>query len=84
MIAGDSIDRILWALDRTYRISVADTGNVQHSEAFTTVIAKAAGNSSAQRAGSKDGMVAGGRPAGMSPTGRSTRSSGKSSTSWSA
>ena len=39
--SGDSIDRILWALDRTYRISVADTGNVQHSEAFTAVIAKA-------------------------------------------
>jgi hypothetical protein len=32
---------VLWTLDRTYRISVADTGNVQHSSAFTAVIAKA-------------------------------------------
>lgn len=39
--SGDSIERILWALDRTYRISVADTGNVPHSEAFTAVIAGA-------------------------------------------
>jgi MinD-like ATPase involved in chromosome partitioning or flagellar assembly len=39
--SGDSIDRVLWALDRTYRISVADTGNVPHSEAFTAVIAQA-------------------------------------------
>lgn len=38
---GDSVDRVLWALDRTYRISVADTGNVPHSDAFTAVIAKA-------------------------------------------
>jgi MinD-like ATPase involved in chromosome partitioning or flagellar assembly len=38
---GESIDRILWTLDRTYRVSVADTGNVQHSPAFTAVIAKA-------------------------------------------
>lgn len=38
---NESIERILWALDRTYRISIADTGNVQHSEAFTAVIAKA-------------------------------------------
>lgn len=38
---GDSIDRILWTLDRTYRVSVADTGNVQHSQAFTAVIEKA-------------------------------------------
>jgi MinD-like ATPase involved in chromosome partitioning or flagellar assembly len=38
---GDSVDRVLWTLDRTYRISVADTGNVQHSSAFTAVIAKA-------------------------------------------
>lgn len=38
---GESIERILWTLDRTYRISIADTGNVQHSEAFTAVIAMA-------------------------------------------
>lgn len=38
---GDSVDRVLWTLDRTYRISVADTGNVQHSSAFTAVIGKA-------------------------------------------
>ena len=38
---GDSIDRVLWTLDRTYRISVADTGNVQHSPAFTAMIEKA-------------------------------------------
>lgn len=37
---GESIERILWALDRTYRISIADTGNVQHSDAFTAVIAR--------------------------------------------
>jgi MinD-like ATPase involved in chromosome partitioning or flagellar assembly len=38
---GDSVERVLWALDRTYRISVADTGNVPHSPAFEAVIAKA-------------------------------------------
>lgn len=38
---AESIERILWTLDRTYRISVADTGNVQHSPAFTAVIEKA-------------------------------------------
>ena len=38
---GDSVERVLWALDRTYRISIADTGNVPHSPAFEALIAKA-------------------------------------------
>ena len=38
---GDSIDRVTAVLDRTYRISVADTGNVPHSPAFTRTIALA-------------------------------------------
>jgi MinD-like ATPase involved in chromosome partitioning or flagellar assembly len=38
---GDSIDRVTTVLDRTYRISVADTGNVPHSPAFARTIALA-------------------------------------------
>ena len=33
-----SVQRLLWALDRSYRISVADTGNVPHSAAFREVM----------------------------------------------
>ena len=35
---ADSITRVTTVLDRTYRISVADTGNVPHSTAFTQII----------------------------------------------
>jgi len=35
---ADSITRVTTVLDRTYRISVADTGNVPHSPAFTQII----------------------------------------------
>ncbi len=35
---ADSITRVTGVLDRTYRISVADTGNVPHSPAFSQVI----------------------------------------------
>jgi MinD-like ATPase involved in chromosome partitioning or flagellar assembly len=38
---ADSIHRVSAVLDRTYRISVADTGNVPHSPAFTRTIALA-------------------------------------------
>uniref|UniRef100_UPI003B3BE4FE MinD/ParA family ATP-binding protein n=1 Tax=Micromonospora sp. TaxID=1876 RepID=UPI003B3BE4FE len=38
---GDTVARIQWALDRTYRVSIADTGNVSHSSAFRQVIASA-------------------------------------------
>ena len=36
-----SVQRVLWALDRSYRISVADTGNVPHSPAFREVMDRA-------------------------------------------
>ena len=32
---------VLWTLDRSYRISVADTGNVPHSSAFRAVMDRA-------------------------------------------
>ena len=38
---GDKVARIQWALDRTYRVSIADTGNVAHSSAFQQLIATA-------------------------------------------
>ena len=36
-----SVQRVLWTLDRSYRISVADTGNVPHSSAFRAVMDRA-------------------------------------------
>lgn len=36
-----SVQRVLWALDRSYRLSVADTGNVPHSAAFREVMSRA-------------------------------------------
>lgn len=36
-----SVQRVLWTLDRSYRISVADTGNVPHSPAFREVMRRA-------------------------------------------
>jgi len=36
-----SVQRVLWALDRSYRMSVADTGNVPHSPAFREVMSRA-------------------------------------------
>ena len=36
-----SVQRVLWTLDRSYRISVADTGNVPHSAAFREVLRRA-------------------------------------------
>ena len=39
--AADSVDRVTWALDRTYQVQVADTGNVPHSSAFEQTISLA-------------------------------------------
>lgn len=39
--SADSIRRVAWALDRTYQVQVADTGNVPHSDAFQEVIEQA-------------------------------------------
>ena len=36
-----SVQRLLWTLDRSYRISVADTGNVPHSPAFKELMRRA-------------------------------------------
>lgn len=36
-----SVQRVLWTLDRSYRISVADTGNVPHSPAFKELMRRA-------------------------------------------
>lgn len=38
---GAKVARIQWALDRTYRVSIADTGNVAHSSAFQQLVATA-------------------------------------------
>lgn len=39
--AGSTVRRVQWALDRTHRVSIADTGNVAHSSAFRQFIATA-------------------------------------------
>lgn len=38
---GSTVRRVQWALDRTHRVSIADTGNVAHSSAFRQFIATA-------------------------------------------
>lgn len=38
---GPTVRRVQWALDRTHRVSIADTGNVAHSSAFRQFIATA-------------------------------------------
>lgn len=40
-VDGPKVQRIQWTLDRTYRVQVADSGNVAHSSAYQQLVATA-------------------------------------------